>query len=392
METLTTTDDEWTFLESKLPDTWRALAKEHGILTREGGPSSAEANGWKLRDPAVLLRLLLHYVVTNSALKTTVALAAAVGLVDVSAVALHTWTRKAGGWIAAMVAAMVGTATTFAGEQWAGYDVIAVDATTVQKPGAKGTTARVHYALRLTDLRAMAIHVGDATVGETLRNFVMAAGQLWLADRGYSNANSLAHAVAAHADVLIRFALGPLPLFDAAGGALDTRALIRSVATAGSHREFTVWVRPHKADPIQARLIVCRLPQAKADEARKRLYREHTKSEVSALMLEMASYVVLITTVPRTRLTTLQLLEIYRLRWQLELSFKRDTSIAGLDMLPSHLPETIHCWICTKLLATQLARRIAEPGEPFPPSVVGVYALPLRLHHLAAYAARSGRA
>ena len=188
---------------------------------------------------------------------------------------------------------MLGTPTTFTPEQWAGYDVIGVDATTVQKPGAKGTTARVHYALRLTDLRAMAIHVGDATVGETLRNFAMAAGQLWIADRGYSNANSIAHAVAAGADVLIRFALGPLPRFDAVGRALDTRAMIGSVTTAGSHREFTVWVRPLKANPIQARRIVCRLPQAKADEARKRLYREHTKSEVSALMLEMASYVVL---------------------------------------------------------------------------------------------------
>ena len=366
METLTTTDNDWAFIESKLPSNWRAQAKEHGILIHEDHRMSA-VGGWMLRDPAVLLRLLLHYVVTNSALKTTVALAAATGLVDMSAVALHKWTRKAGGWIAALVAAMMETTARFAPERWAGYDVLAVDATTVQKPGAKGTTARVHYALRLTDLRAMAIHVGDATVGETLRNFAMAAGQLWIADRGYSNANSIAHAVAAKADVLIRFALGPLPLFDAVGNALDTRAKIQSVTAAGSHREFSVWVRPHKADPIQARLIVQRLPEDKAAEARKRLYKEHTKSEVSAVMLEMASYVVLITTVPRTRLTTLQLLAIYRLRWQLELSFKRDKSIAGLDMLPSQLPETIHCWICTKLLATQLARRIAESDEPFPP-------------------------
>jgi hypothetical protein len=391
METLTTTDDDWAFIESKLPSNWRALATAHGILTHAGGAASAATGGWKLRDPAILLRLLLSYVVTNTALKTTVAIAAAIGLVDLSAVALHKWTRKAGGWIAAMVAAMVETTTKFAPERWAGYDVIGVDATTVQRPGAKGTTARVHYALRLTDLRAMAIHVSDATVGETLRNFAMAAGQLWIADRGYSNANSIAHAVAARADVLIRFALGPLPLFDAAGGALDTRALIRAVTTAGVHREFPVWVRPQKADPIQARLIVVRLPQDKVAEARKRLYREHTKAEVSALMLEMASYVVLITTVPRTRLTTLQLLAIYKLRWQLELSFKRDKSIAGLDQLPSQLPATIHCWICTKLLATELARRMTESDEPFPPSVVGHDALALRPHHLAGYAARSGR-
>ncbi len=96
-----------------------------------------------------------------------------------------------------------------------------------QNPGAKGTTARVHFALRLVDLRAVAILVGGADIGETLKNFAILAGQLWVADRGYCNANSIAHAVAAKADVLIRFAFGPLPLFTASGAAVDARVWLR---------------------------------------------------------------------------------------------------------------------------------------------------------------------
>ena len=183
MEILTETDDDWASITSKLPNNWRELAKKHGILTH-GGRASAEASGGKLRDPGTRLRRLLHAVVTNAALKTTVAIAAAMGLVDLSAVALHKWTCKAGGWIAARVTARVGTSATFAPERWADYEVVGVDATPAQKPGAKGTTVRIQYALRLTDLRAIAIHVGDATLGETLRNFTMSANQLWIADRG----------------------------------------------------------------------------------------------------------------------------------------------------------------------------------------------------------------
>ena len=391
MASPTIVDHHWAPIEARLPPTWRALAAEHGILAKAPSDGSVAGSGWKIVDLAVLLRLLLHYVCTNSSLKTTVAMASAMGLADISHVALQKWTRKCGDWIAAIVCDMTGTSTSFATELWAGFVVILVDATTVQKPGAKGTTARVHFALRLVDLASVAIHVTSEKVGETLRNFAMQPGQLWLADRGYSNANSIAHAVAGGAHVLIRFAFGPLPLFEEDGRNVDVRAWVLGGTKVGSSRERRVWVHPKepaKTAPIEGRLIAFRLPDDKAEDARKRLYEEHKKSDVTAEMLETAAYVVLFTTVPRERLSAAKLVELYRLRWQIELNFKRDKSIAGLDKLPSQLPETIHCWICTKLLGIELARRLAEPAEPFPPEVIGQFALTLRAEHVAARANR----
>ena len=388
MESSLARDEDWDAIAAKLPGNWRELAPLHGVLKSKSPAASAAASGWKIRDPSVLLRMILHYACTNAALKTTVGIAAAMGLADLSGVALHKWMCKSGDWIAAMVCAMVATASKFEAARWAGYEVIAVDATTAQNPGAKGTTARIHFALRLVDLRAVAILVGGAEIGETLKNFVLKAGQLWIADRGYCNANSIAHAVAAKADVLIRFAFGPLPLFTASGASVDVRAWLREVTTPGEHREYRVQVRPRGGDAIEGRLIIMRLLPDQAAKARKRLYEEHTKSEVTPAMLELTDYVVLFTTVPAKRLSAEELIELYRLRWQIELNFKREKSIAGLDQLPSRLPETIHCWICAKYLGIELARRLAEPAGPFPPSVVGKSALRLGARHLAAQAAR----
>ena len=66
-------------------------------------------------------------------------------------------------------------------------------------------------------------------------------------------------------------------------------------------------------------------------------------------------------------------MELYRLRWQVELEFKRAKSITGLDKLPNFLPETILSWIAAKLLLHQILRAVAVRCslDAFPPSVVG---------------------
>ena len=75
-------------------------------------------------------------------------MAHAAQIVDMSAVALHKWMRKLGPYLAALLVNKTQVRTTFAPERWAGYDIIVVDATVVNRPGSEGTTARVHHALR----------------------------------------------------------------------------------------------------------------------------------------------------------------------------------------------------------------------------------------------------
>ncbi len=355
----------WSQIEKVLPDGWRELGVEQRLI-RNRSPHL----GGKVRDVGEIVRMVFYMVATNSALAVTTATFAAAQMLTITSVSLHQWMRKLGPYFAALVARMVADEhAAFRPERWAGYDVIAVDATVVTNPGAKGTTSRVHKALRLTDLRVVEVHVTDETGGETFRRFTPRADQVWLGDRIYSNPPGIAWVVAHGAAVLVRYNRGSLPLYDAAGTPLDVLDdLLVKLTKPGRPREWNVFVHAGNKR-LQGRLCAVRLPKEKAAEARTRARKEQGAA-VTQDTLRMAEFVVVFTTVPRATLTCDLILELYRLRWQVELEFKRDKSITGLDRLPNFRPDTIEAWLYAKLLLHQITRKLAASVGDVPPSAL----------------------
>jgi len=239
---------DWQTFEQALPSGWRELAAKYRLIGHRKLPPHL---GAKVKDISDIVRLVLYQVATNSGLESATSAFAAVGLLTISFVALHKWMKKIGPYLQELVARMVSEEhAVFAPELWAGYEVIVTDATCVERPGAKGTTARVHYALRLTDLRPVEEHITDEKGGETLRRFHPEPGQLWLGDRGYANARSVAHATGCGADVLIRHNRWSLPLFDIKGKLLDVLEKLGRLNKPGRVREWKAWVHPDKGKPI----------------------------------------------------------------------------------------------------------------------------------------------
>ncbi len=352
---------DWDVIERELPAGWRELGDAMGLLRER--PAHMQT---KIRDIGVALRLVLHQAGTSSSLRATTALAAAIGVVSISAVSLHQWMKKLGPYLTALLGQMVPT-TSFAPAMWGGFHVIGGDATTVQRPGSKGTTARVHYALRLADLTPRHIEVTDEHGGETARRFRAEKGELWLLDRGYANPPGVAAIRTPGAHIIVRHNRGTLPLYDKQGKRLDVAALLRDTAdreTAHQRRAFV-----HFGDErIPGRVCWLRVPEDKVEAARQRAKRE-AEGVCDEETLYTAEFVVVFTTVLQ-ELTAAQVLQLYRARWQIELEFKRSKSIRELDRLPNFLPETIHSWICAKLLLQLIATRIASPAEDFPPREV----------------------
>jgi len=344
-------------IASQLPDGWRKLAEEMALIR----PQPAQL-GAKISDIEQVMRLVLHYV-SGSSLRFTTALSATIGVITVSSVTLHKWMKKIGPYLAVLLSRMVDSAA-FAPEQWAGFDIIAGDATTVQRPGAKGTTARVHYALRLADLSARHIEVTDDKGGETARRFVARPGELWLFDRCYGNPAGVDAIHDPGADIVVRYNRGTLPVYNAEGKRIDVAALLRSTTDREQPHEHPAIVH-FGAKRIVGRLCWLRLPEDKAAEARQRAIRE-ADGDCDAETLEFAELVVVFTTVQH-ELSASQILDLYRARWQIELEFKRAKSIRELDQLPNFLPETIYSWICAKLLLQLVAARIASRTVAVPP-------------------------
>jgi hypothetical protein len=374
---------EWEMVAAQFPADWRELAEKMGLLKER-----PEHIGAKVNDIEPILRLVLYQAGASDSLRATVARAAALGLLAISHVALHKWMKKIGAYLVVLLSRMVATAA-FAPERWHGFELIAGDATTVQRPGSKGTTARVHYALRLADLTPRHIEVTDEHGGETARRFRAEPGELWLLDRGYSNPPGVASIHDRGAHIIVRVNRGTLPLYDTRGKLIDIMAQLRGTDAREQVKQCRAFVHEGERQ-IPGRLCWIRLPEDKAAQARERARRE-AEGPCDTETLFAAEFVLVFTTVLHG-LSASQILTAYRARWQVELDFKRSKSIRELDRLPNFLPETIHSWICAKLLLQAVAVRMASPTAAFPPGGVGIAILPSPADRIASTQAQPSRA
>ncbi|MFI5307041.1 MAG: IS4 family transposase [Polyangiales bacterium] len=355
---------DWAVITSLLPANWEQLADKHKLLQLQYG-------GNKIKTASELLRLILVNAGAELPLRQTVALVAQSGGPDVSPMRLHKKMCRAAPYLQELLCTVVGEQRQFAPEHWAGYEVSLVDASVVSRPGSVNGDARIHTRMRLTDLRYLQVISTGIEAGEGLWNFCPVAGELVIGDRGYCHARGMAYAKQCGADVLIRFNHGALPVTTLNGETLDLWPLLRALRTGHAHE---VSVLAHYKDgsgaarSLPGRLCMQRLPKAQAEKAKKRVLKEHG-SGVSEQTLEMAQYVIVLTTAEPDRLSAEQCLQLYRLRWQIELQFKRWKSICGFDRMPNHRPDTIQAWLYAKLLSAVLLEKLSSLRRELSPPI-----------------------
>ena len=287
------------------------------------------------------------------------------GLPCISPMRLHKKLGRAVPYLRALVERMVTWPTEGAAERWGGYVFAAVDATVVCGPGAVGTDARIHTKLRIADVSLDEVQVTDEFGGETFRRFAWHPGELAVADRAYFTAAGIQHVLDASADVLVRYRLGSVDLSDADGDPIDVLVAVAHLAVGEMLDLDVVAKLPGGMAP--GRLIAHRLPDEAVERARARL-RQEKGAELSARVFESAKYVLLFTTAEHARLDADRCLRGYRLRWQIELQFKRWKSLCGFDMLPNQRDDTTLAWIYAKVLLGLLLDRMASiPTELSPP-------------------------
>lgn len=352
--------DGWTIIEGELPEDYRESAERIGLI--HPVPPQLKA---KITDASDLLRLLLHHATGTSSLQTTTARAGATGLPSISAVALHKWERKAGPWLALLVAKMLqadGARADFEGDTIGGYRVVVTDGTSLSRPGADGTTARIHYAMRLPGLELVRCEVTDVSGGETLRRFEVQPGELWVGDRVYATPPGVTYVWGQGGDVLVRINRTNLPLFTATAEQIDLDAEIVQVTARDQPLERQAFVHGPQGEIIEGRLCILWLPHEQAVSARRRARREKRAhgEKVTSSALRAAEYVILFTTADAARIPTDLVFRIYRARWQVELQVKRAKSLGHIDCLPNFRDDTIATWLYANLLMQHIARRLVE--------------------------------
>lgn len=352
----------WQTIARYLPPDYEALATEHKQVETKFGNA-------KLRDADTLLRFIFLHVGAELPLRQTVVVMAEAGLPSLSPMRLHKKMGRAVPYLQALVERMVDWPTAGAAERWGGYKFSAVDATVVCGPGAIGTDARIHTKLRVADVSLADVQVTDEHGGETLRRFSWEPGELAVGDRAYFTPCGIQFVLDAGADVLVRYRLEGVELRAANDDVIDVLDCVSHLAV-GETLDIDVGAKlPNRIAP--GRLIAYRLPDDAVERARERLRREKG-SELSARVYESAKYVLLFTTAARERLGGERCLQGYRLRWQIELQFKRWKSLCGFDLLPNQRDDTTLAWLYTKVLLGLVLDRMASlPTEVSPPEQPG---------------------
>ena len=136
--------NDWQQLLSYLPEDYEQLAREHKML-------EAQYSNAKVRSAEDLLRFVFVHVGCDLPLRQPMAVVEAAGGPRLSAMRLHMKMQRAPRYLEALIARMVPVGQHARPELWAGFEMVAVDASTVCGPGATGADARIHAVLRLAD-------------------------------------------------------------------------------------------------------------------------------------------------------------------------------------------------------------------------------------------------
>lgn len=351
-------NDDWDTLLCFLPEGWREKAKELGAVSRLRNFS----------DIGTVLRVLLLHFSTGDSLRLTAAQASHGGIAQISDVGLLKRLKRSGDWLLWLAQQL--RSDSFAVEDPSddlnGYTFKAVDGTTVEEPGATGTTCRIHYSFDLSKLCCVEAIVSTSKRGEGFVNFTVNPNDVFLGDRAYGGVKGIFYVSDSQGYVLTRIK-HRLPLYGAEGERIDLLPRLSELQI----NKVGTWDFFLKQDGRYLKCRICALKKtdAQMEKTVKQLKREASRKgqKLLARTLEYARYVVVLTTLGSEVLSGERVMEIYRRRWQIELVFKRLKSLLHLGHLKKYDPEVTIAWIHGKLFYAALIEKFIKSGESFFP-------------------------
>lgn len=348
-------NEDWKHICQYFPADLDNLAKESGAVSR-----------WrKVRNGEDLLRLNLAYVVDDLSLRSTAAWSTRSNLVELKDTSLLHRLKRCVPFLELVLAHLLNY--RIGGEEAEGSVFRLNDATVISIPGSKGTDWRIHAVYDPHACRLARVQVTDKRGGERLDRDKYNKGEVIIADRGLARANGI-HAVArAGAYSLLRMHWQNIRLLDRELKPIDLEKLLRRADAGETGTE--IYVPLKKEDSLPARLIMMPLPAKQAEKARKKLRRNASKKgrKPSKKALRLAGYFCLLTTLPIEAASDEVVLEFYRIRWQIELFFKRCKSLLRIDDLRADDPQLVKAYCISKLIEVVLVELLASEGEAFSP-------------------------
>lgn len=236
-------------------------------------------------------------------------------------------------------------------------NVIAIDASNITSKGAVKHTWRLHYGVNIFSMTTEQFKITTESTGESLKNFKLKENDLVLADRIYATIRGIESCHSVGADFIMRIRNKAFKLYDKDGNTVVLTELLKDVGDTCSDLNLYYMNTDNELKPIR----FCAVQKTEEEKAfeQKNLKRRESKKQIKISEETKLShnYFFVATSLDET-FSAEEILAIYRLRWQVEMVFKRFKSILNLGSMPTKTAASSEVWLNCKMLIALLIEKL----------------------------------
>lgn len=365
--TASSTWDAWSELSARLPADLDLdlLARTTKAVQRQRGDG--------VIDGTTLLRLSLARGPGGKSLPAAAVWAHVNGIAEITGQSLNERLHGSVTFLSAVAHHLLAGRPAVRSGIWEGRCLRIADGSVLSQRGSKGTDWRVHGVYDLGRGTFSHLEITDSHGAESLLRCAPVAGEVLIADRGYARAKELRACLDRSGrdarDFIVRVGWRALALRDGNGAPFDLIARLDAPDPGAGPREWTVRAVAGARDILPPfRLIALALPADKVAAIREKLRRKASRSQkkLDPRTLVAAGFMVLAVSLP-AEIPAEEILAAYRLRWQIELAFKRLKSLIHIDRLPTRTVAGGLNWLYSHLILALLAEDVCQDFLAFSP-------------------------
>lgn len=318
----------------------------------------------KVTSGITLLHLALARGPGGLSLSATAAWATMLGLPEMSDPGIKYRLDKSVGFLEAVMSHQLAAQSAGASVRWPGRVLRVSDSTCISKRGSTGTDWRVHAVYDLGRGGFAHLELTDGHGSEAIDRGASVAGEVRIGDRNYATAPSLQRfcqkAAADGADFIVRVRWRGFNLHSPEGQDFDLIDHLATLPNDLAPHEVTVMAKAKQ--PVALRLIIQRKTAEAAEATRKKLRGEASRKQTTLdpRSLIAAEFMILATSLPGGAYLAEEILAVYRLRWQIELAFKRLKSLLHIDRLPTWTEQASRSWLYSHLIMALLCDDLSQ--------------------------------
>ena len=335
-------------LIKELPENYEEECKKQSAVRRWRG----------VKSPADLMLLILIHLMNGTSLLETSVIARTAKLGEISDVAFMKRLAQCKDWFISICQALASKSMeNYRQPDWlAGKTVVAVDASDVVEKGRSRRTYRLHYMLDVFRMAGLQCKITTQSVGEALVNFEITPNMLVIADRMYANVKGMAHCKNAGADFILRMRKNSFKTCDSEGNRIHLLDIFKRLEPE-EYADINAFAINKSGESVPVRICAKRKTPEQIGQVMKKLKLRERKGRISDEAKMFNEYIVVVTSLDNT-ISAEQVLSAYRLRWQVEIYFKRLKSILDFGELPKKRPENSLAWLNGKLMVALLIESV----------------------------------